>query len=100
MNTVLFHWNADNLAQQGLSDEAGFGMSAGGRGKRTAVAADEVPAFALFESRGTAEVLEGMESQLDPLVPGFAFDGQEMVVRDSSSYFAHRGAQFLWTELF
>src|SRR3954464_12961722 len=96
---MLLHRNADDVTEQGFRNQTGFGMPARGCGERTAVASDEVFAFPLFEVRSTTEILEETKSDLNPLLPGFALNRQEMVIRHSFPDFAHRRPQFLWTQL-
>ncbi len=76
MYAVLFHRSANYLGKQRFRDETCFGVSTSGRGKRAAVAANEMLALALVKGSCTPHFLEKAESCFDPLLSGFAFNFQ------------------------
>src|SRR3954464_5129584 len=78
VNTVLLHRGADNLGKQGFCDKTCLWMSGSSGGKRAAVPANKVFAFALFKRRGSSQVLKNAESGFDSLFPGFALDLQQV----------------------
>jgi len=100
MNAVLFHRSAYYQREQRFRDEARFGMMSRGCREWTAVAANEMFAFALVKNSGASKVPQNPERRFYPLCARFVLNFQKVISSYHFPYLSHCRAQLFWTQLF
>ena len=71
-------------------------MTSRGSGEGAVASANKMPALTFLQTGRSSQLLQDVESDLDPLFSVFAFEGYAIPVGHLSAYRAHGHAQFPW----